>query len=341
MTVLLSRDEFRNSVFNRDNNKCVICFRNGKDAHHIMERRLFTEEHEFGGYFLDNGATLCESCHIKAESTELSTQQVRVAANIQTIVLPDHLYRDQQYDKWGNILVDGKELVRIKGELFNDESVQKILRKDIEWIKYIKYPRTYHLPWSEAVNDDDRVLNDLSFLDDEIVITLKMDGENTTIYNDYVHARSIDSKSDVSRNWIKKFAADIGWNLTDTQRLCGENLWAKHTIGYNELPSYFLLFSIWDGHLCLSWDETVEYAQLLGIETVPVVYRGPWFEKLPRTLMRGFEYHEGYVIRSTKSFLYKDFKKNVGKFVQAKFRRNMLDNPQHWFKTSYLQNKLK
>ena len=43
---LLTRDNFRESVFDRDNHKCVFCDKHAKDAHHIMERRLFND----GGY---------------------------------------------------------------------------------------------------------------------------------------------------------------------------------------------------------------------------------------------------------------------------------------------------
>lgn len=60
----------------------------------------------------------------------------------------------------------------------------------------IKYPRTYHLPFSEGFTSDDKVLeNDDIFHNKEVVVTVKMDGENTTIYptGEY-HARSLDSK---------------------------------------------------------------------------------------------------------------------------------------------------
>jgi len=59
---LLTRDDFRVRVFTRDGHRCVICGAEGKDAHHIMERRLFDN----GGYSLDNGATLCENHHVRA-----------------------------------------------------------------------------------------------------------------------------------------------------------------------------------------------------------------------------------------------------------------------------------
>ena len=82
--IILSRDEFRESVFQRDNFKCVICGDKAKDAHHIIERRLFSD----GGYYLDNGASLCEKHHIEAEETTLSCEEIRLKAGIENIIIP-------------------------------------------------------------------------------------------------------------------------------------------------------------------------------------------------------------------------------------------------------------
>lgn len=59
----------------------------------------------------------------------------------------------------------------------------------------VKYPRTYHLPYSPSKTDDDKTLSsDAHFADmEEVVVTIKMDGENCTVYNDgSIHARSLD-----------------------------------------------------------------------------------------------------------------------------------------------------
>ena len=59
---------------------------------------------------------------------------------------------------------------------------------------YYKYPRTPHLPFSPGGTKDDRRLRDINcFVGKEVVVTEKMDGENTSIYRDYYHARSINS----------------------------------------------------------------------------------------------------------------------------------------------------
>ena len=123
MSKLLTRDEFREAVFARDNHKCVFCGAPAVDAHHIIERRLFTDQ----GYYLDNGASVCAECHIKCETTEYSVEDVRLACGIKKIIVPAHLYPDHQYDKWGNPIMSNGQ--RLKGELFFDESVQKILKQ--------------------------------------------------------------------------------------------------------------------------------------------------------------------------------------------------------------------
>jgi len=152
---MLTREQFRTQVFARDNNQCVICGKPSQDAHHIIERRLWDN----GGYHIDNGASLCADCHMKAEQTIISCKEIRKAAGIKTILLPPHFYSDTRYDKWGNIILpDGR---RLKGELFFDESVQKILKScDLLdfFCKYVKYPRTYHLPWSKGFTKYDRIV---------------------------------------------------------------------------------------------------------------------------------------------------------------------------------------
>src|SRR6185436_15772585 len=152
--MLLTREQFREAVFKRDNYKCVLCHADADDAHHIMERRLFTAKTEFGGYFLDNGASVCESCHLQCEQTFISPKELREIIGIKKVVLPQHLYDDEVYDKWGNIIQPNG--YRLKGELFYDTSVQKVLKPVLHFFaSFIKYPRTHHLPWSLGYHDDD------------------------------------------------------------------------------------------------------------------------------------------------------------------------------------------
>lgn len=337
----LARDEFRDAVFQRDSNLCVICRSPAEDAHHIMERRLFDD----GGYCLDNGASLCATCHVLAEQTTLPCEAIRAAAGIAQIVLPPHLYRDNVYDKWGNIVMPNKG--RIRGELFGDESVQKILRAGgvlDRFRKYVKYPRTYHLPWSRGATDDDRVLTteelEANFGGRRVVVTEKMDGENTTMYNDYMHARSLDSGSHPSREWVKNLHAQIQWQIPDGWRICGENLYASHTLHYDGLPSYFLLLSLWnENNICLSWDDAILWAALLNLHIVPVIWSGPWDRATAEALSNRLDFskQEGYVVRLAEQFPYSSFRKSVAKYV----REEHVGTSHDWMTKTVVRNHLR
>lgn len=174
---LLTREEFKRLALERDNGLCVICHEKADTIHHILERRLWGDS---GGYFLCNGASVCCECHIKAETTEISVEMIRSAAKIEKWIIPDHLYEDSIYDKWGNIIQSNG--TRLRGELFFDESVQKILKQggvlDL-FTNRVKYPRSYHVKWSEGMNEDDRQHENMdNFVGKEVVVTTKMDGEN-------------------------------------------------------------------------------------------------------------------------------------------------------------------
>jgi hypothetical protein len=209
-------------------------------------------------------------------------------------------------------------------------------------MKYRKYPRTFHFPFSEGVSSDDKIQDDLSLLKDDIVISLKLDGENTNLYNDYIHARSLDSRNHPSRDWVKKFHAEIKHNIPENFRICGENLYAKHSIYYDNLPSYFLVFSIWDGDTCLSWDDTVEYSKLLNLELVPVIFNGKFegsvedFQKFLKESL-DTERDEGYVVRRRDSFSIDEFPTSVIKYV----RKNHVQTDNHWMSQKIIPNKLK
>jgi hypothetical protein len=333
---LLTRDAFREGVFARDNHRCVFCGKTaaetpeGKlDAHHIIERRLWPD----GGYYLENGATVCEEHHLECERTLKSVEEVRAQCGISRIHVPPHLYPDHQYDKWGNPLLDGGR--RARGELYHDESVQKALRAggvlDLFTI-YVKYERTFHLPFSPGINSDDKVLKDCSqFKGKRVIMSIKKDGENTTCYSDgHIHARSIDSKGGEDRAWVKKFLSEnVCYHLPEGWRVCGENLFAKHSLRYDNLKSYFYGFSIWNElNECLSWDDTIEWFELLGVTPVEVLYDGIWDEVKIRAigakLNLGFE--EGYVIRKADSFKYGEFRHSMAKFVRAEH----VTTENHW-----------
>jgi hypothetical protein len=209
---------------------------------------------------------------------------------------------------------------------------------------YVKYPKTMHLPWSPGLQNDDRVIQSLTgFVGEEVVVTEKMDGENTTMYRDHIHARSLDGRHHPSRDWVKAFHGSIK-HLFPTElntRICGENMYAQHSVTYDALESYFLGFGLWVDDRCLNWDTTLTFFESLGITPVRTLVRGSWegcvayLEQSHDAIVESGI--EGYVVRTTRDFNSSEFQKVVAKYV----RKNHIQTDQHWMAKPVIPNGLK
>lgn len=331
----ISRDEFREAVFERDHHQCVVCKAPAVDAHHLIERRLWSD----GGYHIDNGVSLCAEDHLRAEETRISPQELREAAGIKVTLLPDSFDDEAIYDKWGNVCwPDGS---RSPGPLFKDESVQKVLGPSGAlhlFRHHFKHARTPHLPWSpNAGSDSDKtkdVFGDLGelYLDiGDVVVTQKMDGEQISLYPDHYHARSIDSGYHSSRTWIGNLHGKVAHEIPNGWRVVGENLYAQHSIRYENLPSYFMVFAIFnEDNQALRWSDMKDWAAMLGLETVPLLYRGPYdraaLEANKDFWQSPFGEAEGYVVRTAYEIDYYHWDWYVGKVVRA----DHVTTDQHW-----------
>ncbi|MFO1434083.1 MAG: RNA ligase family protein [Candidatus Competibacteraceae bacterium] len=177
------------------------------------------------------------------------------------------------------------------------------------------------------------------FVGHEIIITEKMDGENATLYRDHSHARSLDSRHHPSWDWLKRFHAEIAYRIPPGWRICGENLYATHSIHYTGLESYFYGFSIWNAHnVALSWDDTRRWFEDLGIVPVPVLYRGPFVlqELLDLAARLDTERHEGFVVRIAGAIPYERFGQQVAKWV----RPGHVQTDSHWRHAPLVLNQL-
>jgi hypothetical protein len=204
-----------------------------------------------------------------------------------------------------------------------------------------KYPRTTHLNWSPGATNDDKILKSTSHFEGKhVVVTEKLDGENTTIAKGRIYARSIDSKDHPSRHWLKNTFGYLTNILKEDVRICGENVFAQHSIAYKNLDSYFYAFSVWIKDYCLNWGATKKYLHGLGITHVPVLYEGMWDEKICKSLMQESTEKgemEGYVVRVTSGFKLENFGSNVAKFV----RKNHVQTDEHWMYQPIVKNKLR
>lgn len=310
----MTREEFRKAVFERDHFTCVVCLEPAVDAHHLIERRLWGD----GGYYLDNGVSLCAFHHLLAEQTLVTPWELREMAGIEKEILPDCLEDDHVYDKWGNIITP--EGTRMRGPLFYDESVQKVLAPVLsQFLTYVKYPRTPHLPWSKGSTLDDMILRAAPFKpEDLVVVTEKLDGENTTMYRDYIHARSLENVYHSTRSWVKNFwATNVAYQIPSYMRIVGENMYGTHSIKYENLKSFFYGISIWEDERCLSYLETLENFEILGITPAPVLARGKFFDMIEFfENWKDNDQREGYVVRLESEFTLNNFSKSIAKYVR-------------------------
>lgn len=196
----------------------------------------------------------------------------------------------------------------------------------------VKYPRTPHFSSSPgASQESDAVFSAPDFsLMSSVIITEKMDGENTTLYADgYVHARSIDSASHVTQDWVRAMWATKSYLLPEGWRVCGENLYAVHSLQYSKLASFFMVFSIWDeNNQRILWDDMVEWCALLDMTPVPLLYKGVFSEEVFEGLVNNIDLTrvEGLVCCADIKFNIKDFSLYMAKWV----RPNHVTSSKHW-----------
>ncbi|WP_433929162.1 RNA ligase family protein [Sorangium cellulosum] len=202
-----------------------------------------------------------------------------------------------------------------------------------------KYPRSFHLPWSPGGTSDDKRMADVSgLLGVEIVITEKCDGSNLTYTRKSVFSRSHSGPpSHPSFDLAKATHASIAHLLSDGMSLFCEYCYAVHSIEYDALPGYSLVFGVRDDArgLFWEWDMVVAQAKDLSLPTVPVLFRGVVesereLEALTSALAREPSAfggpREGVVARVAREFPDASFQRCLAKWV----RRGHVQTDEHW-----------
>jgi hypothetical protein len=177
----------------------------------------------------------------------------------------------------------------------------------------LKYPRTYHLPTSPRLHNDDWRLPSLDcFRSRRVIVTEKADGECTTLTRAKTYPRSVDGRYHPSRDWLKAHHARKAHDIPAEWRISGEYLLARHSLHYtradgNALRSYFYGFGVWDAsNTLLDWDQALEIFALLDIEPVEVLYDGPFSDDLVARIAATINTsrQEGFVIRDAGALPY-------------------------------------
>lgn len=212
-----------------------------------------------------------------------------------------------------------------------------------------KYPRSFHLPWSPGGTSDDKRLHDVSRLVGvELVVTEKADGSNLTYTRTSVFSRSHSGPpGHPSFDLAKATHGRIAHMISEGISVFCEYCYAVHSIAYQSLPEYSLVFGVRDDLAGLWWDWDMVAAQAadLGLPTVPVVFRGTvtseaelqtLTERLAREPSALGGQREGVVVRPASGFADADFSKSLGKWV----RKDHVQTDEHWMHQAITPQKL-
>ena len=203
-----------------------------------------------------------------------------------------------------------------------------------------KYPSTPHWGVSLSVHRDDTYHKNCEyFLGKHVVISEKIDGGSTCLFNGNTYARSVQSPS--NDGWFAMVKKHHSWKTYGMDNKCfyGEDIYGIHSIEYDPVQESgtYNLFSVFDVSgddvMVCSWDDVVNNE--LGFPVVPTVHDGVFdkMEDVTEYFMDNISTpsaigptKEGFVMRVIDEFPLKDFSLNVCKFV----RKNHVQTDEHW-----------
>lgn len=164
--------------------------------------------------------------------------------------------------------------------------------------EFVKYPRTPHLYGSRGA-DDDKHLDDAEsarFLaDGSLIVEEKLDGTNVGIHfpadgtmalqcRGHLITEGMHPQYDLLKQWAAVKRPALEAMLEDRLILFGEWVYARHSVHYRRLPHYFFEFDIYDKRerTFLDLERRLALLDGSGLQTVPVIHRGPLDrERLP------------------------------------------------------------
>ncbi|MBV9416758.1 MAG: RNA ligase family protein [Solirubrobacterales bacterium] len=186
-------------------------------------------------------------------------------------------------------------------------------------IGFVRFPRTPHLALLGSVDvRDDKVMSPeaaQAFLDEELHVEEKVDGENLglSVVDGRLMAQSRGSYVELGGQsfrglaaWLEPRASRIAGELGQDLILFGEWCAVRHSVPYDALPDWLLVFDVYDHRIQGFWqlDERDLLAEALGLSRVPRLAKGRFdLTELQRQLGMsrfGDTPMEGLVLRHTE-----------------------------------------
>lgn len=197
----------------------------------------------------------------------------------------------------------------------------------------LKHPSIPYI--SISPSQGERHVQASSFIGERVVVTEKMDGEISSFYSDgYYHPRSMTYSQHWSRDYAKSRAQAIALAMRPNEIFVFENMYATHTVEYDNLVDYLYLLYIIRGKNVLSYTETKKIADSNGFVTPKVLFIGTL--RSVDQLRDLSEYREGYVIRRESAFPYR----YLGMFSAKYVIENFVQSDIHWTNSEQKRNRI-
>ena len=218
-----------------------------------------------------------------------------------------------------------------------------------------KYPSTPHLAWLGRENvRDDKVLTPAevrSFLSESVVVEEKVDGANLGLSfgkagelrfqnrGNWLEGK-LTGQWERLRVWAADHEASLRNNLPSDHILFGEWCYIKHSIGYDRLPDWFLIFDVYDckGQKFWSVRRLDSLAAATHLAVVPRISKGLFSMGALRTILDGrSDLYSGpregiYLRRENGNWLL-----SRAKLVQTGFTQTITE---HWSRQGLVANTL-
>ena len=216
-----------------------------------------------------------------------------------------------------------------------------------------KYPKTFRIPVPQFNIGSKRVLSRKEIkelLNGYVTIEEKLDGANTGIirHKGGFHLQKRGSLVGTSEheqfqffhNWANYQNYDKIMGLPKGFIVYGELMFAVHSLFYDRLPDYFIVFEVWNGKRYLSRDERAVFCQEHGFFQVPLIAEGYFTVDelggmIPDKSAFG-DKAEGFVV---KRYRKKQKERLFGKVVKPEFIKN-INESDHWTKYNIRRNQL-
>lgn len=211
---------------------------------------------------------------------------------------------------------------------------------------FFRFPHTPHIAWMGAIPPrEDKVLLQCEvdeLLSRDVVVEEKIDGANLGLSLSSAGELQVQNrggylvspyKGQFSRlgEWLAWKEADLRDGLGQSLIAFGEWCAARHTLYYDKLPDWWLLFDVYDRREGRFWStrRRDQWAAELRLKTVPELQRGrttmaQLHSRLAHDRSRfGAEHIEGLVVRTQND----DWVVGRGKLVREDFTQAITD---HW-----------